>query len=132
MAAAGAGLCVVPWHRSERWQELVVVVGVSVVDMMVFCGPVPGVGWVACGGWLRWGVVVIEPVVVAVVLAHQGVGVGRGRGVLMVLVVPGSLALRQWRSLCGLDLCGRWSLAGLLGWAAAVRRWWWALVRVLL
>ena len=33
----------------------------------------------------------------------------------MVLVVPRSLALREWWSLCGVDVCGQWSLAGLPG-----------------
>ena len=107
--AAVVGVCrlrVVPGHRWERWQGLVVVVGVSVVHVMVWCGPVCRVGWVAYGGRLRWGVVVIQLVGVAVVFGHRGVGVGGGGGVLMVLVVPRSLALRQWRSLCGVDLCG--------------------------
>ena len=92
-------LCVVPRRRWERWQALVVVVGVSVVHVMVWCGPV-------CGGQLRWGVVVMELVEAAVVFGHQGVGVRGGGGVLMVLVVPGSLALHEWWSLCDMDLCG--------------------------
>ena len=33
----------------------------------------------------------------------------------MVLVAPHSLALREWWPLYGVDLCGLWSLAGLLG-----------------
>ena len=60
----------------------------------------------ACGGRLHWGVVVMELVGVAVVLGHQGVGAGGGGGVLMLLVVLLSLALREWWSLCGVDLCG--------------------------
>ena len=56
-------------------------VGVPVVHVMVLCGVVRRVGWVACGGWLRWGVVVMQLVRVAVVLQHQGVGGwGPGRG----------------------------------------------------
>ena len=45
--------------------------------------------------------VVMELVGVAVVLGHQGIGVRGGGGVLMLLVVPGSLAPRERRSLCG-------------------------------
>ena len=108
-------LCVVPRRRLQRWQGLVVVLGVSVVHVMVWCGPVRRVGWVACWGRLRWGVVVMKLVGVAVVLGHRGVGVGGGGGVLMVLVAPRSLALREWWSLCGVHLCGQWSLAGLPG-----------------
>ena len=52
---------------------------------------------------------------VAVVLGHQGVGVGRDGGVVVVLVVPCPLALRVWWSWHGVDVCGRWWLAGLLG-----------------
>ena len=104
-----ARLCwlrVLPRRQWKWWQGLVVVLGVSVVLMMVWCGPVRRVGWVACGARLRWGVVVMVLVGVAVVFEHQGVAVGGGGGVLMVLVVPRSLALREWRSLCGVDLCG--------------------------
>ena len=92
-------LCVVPWHRWQRWQWLMVVVGVSVVHVMVWCGPVCRVGRLACGSRLHWGVLVMELVGVAVVLGHLGVGVGGGGGVLMVLVVPRCDALREWRSL---------------------------------
>ena len=99
-------LCVVPRRWWERWQGLVVVVGVPVVHAMVCCGVVRRVGSVACGGRLRWGVVVMQLVGVAVVMGHQGVGVGGGRGVVMVLVAPDSLALREWWSLYGVDLCG--------------------------
>ena len=52
---------------------------------------------------------------VAAVLGHQGVGVGGGGGVVIVLVVPRPLALREWWSWYGVDVCGRWSLAGLPG-----------------
>ena len=55
-------------------------VGVPVVHAIVWCGVVRRVGWVACGGGLRWGVVVMQLVGVAVVLGHRGVGVGGGRG----------------------------------------------------
>ena len=88
-------------------------VGVPVVHVLVRCGLVRRVGWVTCAGRLRWGVVVMELVGVAVVLGHRGVGVGGGRGLVMVLVVP---------CLYGVDVCGQWSLTGL----------WWALVRVML
>ena len=74
------------------------VVGVCLVHVMVWCGPVRRVGWVACGDRLRWGVVVMQLVGVAVVLGHHGVGV---RGVRRLLVVPRTLALREWWSLCG-------------------------------
>ena len=46
----------------------------------------------------------MELVGVAVVSEHQGAGVGGGRGVLMPLVVPRSLALRERRPLCGVRL----------------------------
>ena len=108
-------LCVVPQRWWVRWEGLVVVVGAPVVYVMVSCGVVRRVGWVACGGQLRLGVVVMEVVVVAVVLGHRGVGVGRGGGVVMVLVAPYSLALHEWRSLYGLDLCGQRPLAGVPG-----------------
>ena len=91
------------------------VVGVPVVHVMVRCGVVRRVGWVACGGRLRWGLVVIERVGVAVVLGRRGVGVGGGGGVMMVLVVPCSVALRECWSLYGADACGQWSLPGLPG-----------------
>ena len=56
-------------------------------DGVVRCG-VP-CGWVARGGRLRWGVVVLTVVLqlvgVAVVLGHRGVGVGRGGGVVVAL-----------------------------------------------
>ena len=93
----------------------VLVVVVPVVDVMVCCGVVRRVGWLACRGRLRWGVVVMQLVGAAVVLGHQGVGVGGGGGVVMVLVAPHSLALREWWSLSGVDLCGWWSSAGLPG-----------------
>ena len=64
------------------------VLGVPVVHVMLWCGVVRRVGWVACGGRLRWGVVVMQLVGVAVVFGHQGVGVLGGGGVVMVLVVP--------------------------------------------
>ena len=91
------------------------VVGVPVVHMMVWCGVVRRVGWVACGGRLRWGVVVMQLVGVAAVLGHRGVGVGGCGGVSMVLMVPCSLALREWWSWYGVHVCGRPSLAGLPG-----------------
>ena len=106
-------LCVVPRSWWVWWQGLVVMVGVPVVHVMVWCAVVHRVGWVACGGGPRWGVGVIELVGVAVVLGHQGVE--EGRGVVMVLVAPRSLALREWWSLYGVDVCERWSLAGLPG-----------------
>ena len=89
-------------------------------------------GWVACGGRLFSGVVVTEPQGVAVVLRHQGVRVGGGGGVLMPLVVPRYLALRGWRPLCLVDLCGLRSLTGPQSRGAVVPRWCWALGRVLL
>ena len=51
---------------------------------------------------------------------------------VLVLVVPCPLALRVWWSWNGTDVCGRWLLAGLLDWGAAVRWWWWALVGTVL
>ena len=81
------------------------VVGVSMVHVMVLCGPVRRQGSLACGGRLRWGLGMMKLVWVAVVLGHEGVGVRGGGGVLMVLVLPRSLALREWRSLCGVYLC---------------------------
>ena len=55
-------LCMVPRRWQVRWQGLVVV-----VPLMVWCGEVCRVGWVARGGQLRWGVVVMQLVGVAVV-----------------------------------------------------------------
>ena len=85
------------------------------VHVMVWCGEVCRVGWVVRGARLRWGVVGMQLVGVAVVLGHRGVGVGRDGGVVVVLVVPCPLALRVWWSWHGVDVCGRWLLAGLLG-----------------
>ena len=51
---------------------------------------------------------------------------------VVVLVVPCPLALRLWWSRHGVDVCGRWSLAGLQGLDAAVRWWLWALVGTVL
>ena len=82
---------------------------------MVWCGEVCRVGWVVRGARLRWGVLGMQLVVVAVVLGHQGLGVGRDGGVVVVLVVPCALALRVCRSWHGVDVCGRWLLVGLLG-----------------
>ena len=95
------------------------VVGVSVVHAMVWCGPVRRVWRVACVARLCWGVVVMDPTGVAVVLGRQGVQVGAGGSVLMSLVVPRSLALCEWR-----PLCGQRSLAEPQSWGVAVRRWW--------
>ena len=50
----------------------------------------------------------------------------------MVLVVPCTVALREWWSWYGVGVCGRWYLAGLRRYGAMVRRRWWALVRVVL
>ena len=71
------------------------------------------VGWVACGAWLRWGVVVMQLVGIAAVFRHQGVRVGGRWGVVMVLVLPCPLALREWWSWYGVDVSGRCSLARL-------------------
>ena len=99
-----------------------------VVHVVVWCGEVCRVGWVARGARLRWGVVVMQLVGVAVVLEYRGVGVRRDRGVVVVLVGPCPLALREWWSWHGVDMCGRWLLAELPGWGAVVRWWWWVLV----
>ena len=107
-------LCVVPRHLWMRWQGPVVV-----VHLMAWCVVVRRVRWVACGGRLRWGVVVMQLVGVAVVLGHRGVGVWGGGGVLVVLVVPCPLALLEWWSWHRVDVCGRWSLAWLPGCRAA-------------
>ena len=82
-------------------------------DGVVRCGVPCGLGgpW----GWLRWGVVVLQLVGVAVVLGHRGVGVGGDGCVVVVLVVLCPLALREWWSLHGVDVCGPWSLPGLPG-----------------
>ena len=88
-------LCVIARRWWVLWQGSVVVVGVPLVHMMVWCGVVRRVWWVACQGRLRWGVVVMELVGVAVVLVHQCVGVGGGEGVVMVLVAPCPLTLRE-------------------------------------
>ena len=58
-------LCVVPWRWWVRWQGLVLV-----VHVMVWCPEVCRVGWVARAARLRWGVVVMQLVGVAVVLGH--------------------------------------------------------------
>ena len=72
------------------------VVGLSVVHAMVWCGVVRRVGWVACGDRVRRGMVVMHLVGVAAVLLHRGVGVRGGGGVVLVLVVPCPLVLREW------------------------------------
>ena len=66
------------------------VVGVSLVHVMVWCGPVRFVGWLAR---LCWGAVVMELVGLAVVLVHWETRIGGGGGVLLLLVVPRFLAL---------------------------------------
>ena len=112
------GVCqlfVVPRRWLERWQGLVLVLGVPVVHLMVWCGVVRRVGWVAFWGRLRQGVLVMQLVGVPVVLGHQRVGVLGGQGVVMVLGAPCSLALCEWWSLYGVDLCGQRVLAGLPG-----------------
>ena len=86
-----------------------------VVYVMVWCDEVCRVGWVARGARLCRGVVGMQLVGVAVVLGHWGVGVGRDGGEVVVLVVPCPLALHVWWSWHGVDVCGRWLLAGLLG-----------------
>ena len=86
-----------------------------VVHVMVSCIEVCRVGWVARGARLRWGVVVMQLVGAAVLLGHRGLGVRRDGGLVVVLVVPCPLALREWWSLHGVDVYGRWLLAGLPG-----------------
>ena len=86
-----------------------------VVHVMVWCSEVCPVGWVVRGARLRWGVVGMQLVGFAVVFGQQGLGVGKDGGVVVVLVVPCPLALRVWWSWHGLNVCGRWLLAGLLG-----------------
>ena len=87
-------------------------VDVPVVHVMVWCGVVRRLEWVACGGRLRSGMVAIQLAGVAVGgIRVQGSG-GPG-GVVMWLVVPCPLALREWWSCYGVDVCGRWSLFGL-------------------
>ena len=86
-----------------------------VVYVMVWCGDVCRVAWVVRGARLCWGVVGMQLVGFAVVLGHQGVGVGRDGGVVAVLVVPCPLALRVWLSWHGMDVCGPWWLTGLQG-----------------
>ena len=68
-----------------------------------------------CGARLRWGVVVMQLVGVAVVLGHRGVRVGGDGGMVVVLVVLCPRGLREWWSWHGVDVCGRWLLAGLPG-----------------
>ena len=72
-------------------------------------------GSVAPGARLRCGVVVMQLMGVSGVLGHRGVGVRRGGGEVVVLVVPCLLALREWWSRHGPDMSGRWLLAGLPG-----------------
>ena len=80
----------------------------------------------------------MELVGVTVVMGHRGAVDGGGGGVLMLLMVPRSLALRQQGPLCRADLCGQRSLCSVRqavlvqGRGAAVCRWRWALGRVLL
>ena len=85
------------------------------VHVIVWCGEVCCVGWLVCGAWLRWGVVVLQLLGVDVVLGHRGVGVGADGVVVVVLVVLCPLALREWWSWHGVDVCRRWSLVGLPG-----------------
>ena len=107
-AVGGAGPCggggegVLAVCGTTAMAGMVVRVGggcVPVVYVMLRCGVLRRMGWVACGGWLRLGVVVMELVGVPVVLGHRGSGVGGGGGgVVRVLVAPCSLALREWWS----------------------------------
>ena len=90
-----------------------------------------------CGVGGLWGLVVLGRVGmylvgVAVAWGHQGVGVGRDGGVVVVRVVPCPLALRVWWSWHGVVVCRRWWLTGLQGLGAAVRWWWWALAGAVL
>ena len=48
-----------PWEWWLRWQGLVVVVGVSVVHVVLWCGPMCRQGRVPCGPRLCWRVVMI-------------------------------------------------------------------------
>ena len=68
----------------------------------------------------------------AVVLGHRGVGAVRDGGVVVVLLVPCPLALREWWSWHAVDVCRRRLLAGLPGEGAVVRWWWWVLVGAVL
>ena len=58
-------LPVVPWHRWGRWHRHMVVVGLSVGHVIVWCGPVRCVE--ACATRFCWGVVMIKLVGLAVV-----------------------------------------------------------------
>ena len=81
--------------------------------LMLWCGPVCCVRLVACGSRLCWGVVVMVLVGLAVVLGHREAWLGDSWGVLVLLVVPSSLALQEWQSLCGANWLERRSLCGL-------------------
>ena len=106
-------LRVAPWHWWERWRGLVMGVGVSVVHVVVWCGRVRRVGWVACGPRLCSGAAVMKRVEVALVSGHRGAGAGVCGSVLMLLVVPRSLAVHERRPMCGLDFCGQRCLCGV-------------------
>ena len=71
-------------------------------------------GTVAFWGPLRWGVLVMQLVGVPVVLGPRGVGIQGGGGVVMGLRAPCPLALPEPVPY-GVDVCWRWSLAGLPG-----------------
>ena len=116
-------LCVVPRRWWVRWQGLVVV-----VHVIVWYGEVCPVGWVARGARLRWGVVMVQLVGVAVVWGHRGVGVGRDAAGVVVLVVP-----RSWLCVNGGPGMA-WTCVGggcwldcpvrVLRYGGAGRRWW--------
>ena len=88
-------LRVAPWHLRVQWHGLVVVVGVSVVHMMVWCGQVRSVGWSTCRPRLCWGGLIMVLRGPAVVLGHREARAWSGRHMLVLLLLPHSLALRE-------------------------------------
>ena len=97
-------LCLAPWYWWVRWQGLVVVLGVSLVRVVVWRSSLHRIRRLACRPRLRCGVVMMELVGVALVFGHRGGGIWGGSRVLVLLLVPPSLALRERRPLCGVEL----------------------------
>ena len=80
-----------------------VVVGMSVVHVMVWCGQMCCVERVACGPWLCWGVMVERLVEPALIFCLCEARARPGGGVMVLIVMPLSPAFWERRSMCDMD-----------------------------
>ena len=103
------------------------VLGVCLMEVMVWCVTVRRVERVAHVPRLWWGYVVIWAVVLALVVELSEAGVGGRGNVLMLPVVACHLALLELWFSCGVE-----RLVPVAGSGVTVRWRWWALGRVLL